>query len=71
MADYRLYCLDSDGHIGLADEIEANSDEEAKLKASELRPNANRSELWQKGRLVAKLHSDGRFVSGGDENNSG
>ena len=60
MADYRLYCLDGDGHIGLADWIEAATDEEAITKAREMRPDAHRCEVWLKSSLVAKLSSDGR-----------
>ena len=60
MADYRLYCLDGDGHIGLADWIQASTDEDAIRKARELRPNAHRCEIWLKTRLVAKLNHEGQ-----------
>jgi hypothetical protein len=59
MADYRLYCLDGDGHIGLADWVEADTDEEAIVKARELRPDAHKCEIWLKSRLVAKLNALG------------
>jgi hypothetical protein len=61
MADYRLYCLDGDGHIGLADWIEAGTDEEAIRKARALRPDAHRCEIWLKTKLVAKLNHQGHF----------
>jgi hypothetical protein len=61
MADYRLYCLDGDGHIGLADWIEARTDEEAITKARALRPDAHRCEIWLKTKLVAKLNHQGHF----------
>ena len=59
MADYRLYCLDGDGHIGLADWVEADTDEAAIVKARELRPDAHKCEIWLKSRLVAKLNALG------------
>ena len=62
MTAYRLYCLDGDGHIGLADWIEAESDDDALVTARGLRPDAHRCEVWQKDRLVAKLTDQGRFV---------
>jgi hypothetical protein len=61
MANYRVYCLDGKGHIGLADWIEADTDEEAVQKARELRPEAHRCEIWLKTQLVAKLTDEGRF----------
>ena len=64
MSDYRLYCLDRDGQITLAEWIEADSDEEAITRARELRPNVYKCEIWQKNRLVAKLNSAGRFQFG-------
>lgn len=59
MPDYRVYCLDGDGHIGFAEWIEAESDEDAITKARALRPDAHKCEVWLKQRLVAKLNSDG------------
>jgi hypothetical protein len=61
MADYRVYCLDGAGRIALADWIEASDDDDAIAKARKLKPNANSCEVWQKGRLVAKLSSAGRL----------
>ena len=61
MADYRVYCLNGVGQIGLADWIEAETDEEAIAKARELRPDAHRCEVWLKQRLVATLNDRGRF----------
>jgi hypothetical protein len=61
MADYRLYCLDGAGNIGFADWIEAQDDDQAVTKARELRPDAQRCEIWLKERLIAKLNDQGRF----------
>jgi hypothetical protein len=61
MADYRLYCLDGQGHISLADWIEAASDEEAIAEARRLRADAHRCEIWLRNRLVARLNDKGLF----------
>jgi hypothetical protein len=59
MPDYRLYCVDGAGDIGLADWIEAADDEAAIAKAREMKPDAQSYEVWQKNRLVAKLNRYG------------
>jgi hypothetical protein len=61
MADYRLYCLDGGGRIGLAHWMEASDDDDAIARARELKPQAHSCEVWQKDRLVAKLSSAGRL----------
>jgi hypothetical protein len=61
MASYRIYYLEGDGSIGLADWVEAKTEEEAIVEARKLRPDAHRCEIWHKRRLVAKLNSDGAF----------
>ena len=61
MVHYRLYCLDEDGHIGLADWIEANDDDDAIVKARKARPEAYKCEIWKKDRLVARLNRAGRI----------
>jgi len=53
MASYRLYCLDAGGHIGLADWIEAETDEDAITQAHWMKRTAVRCEVWQGTRLVA------------------
>jgi hypothetical protein len=58
MKDYRLYCLDGAGNIGLADWIQATDDENAIGKARQVRPDAHMCEIWQKDRLVAKLSAE-------------
>jgi hypothetical protein len=57
MADYRLYSLDGDGRISLADWIQADSDEEAIAVARQMRPGALECEVWLKNRLVATMGS--------------
>jgi len=59
MADYRLYYLDGAGHIGLADWIEARSDEDAIREARKQRPNAHICEIWDTQRLVTRLNHEG------------
>jgi hypothetical protein len=61
MADYRIYCLNERGILDLADWIDAGCDEEAVLKARELRPDARKCELWRENRLVAKINRTGRL----------
>ena len=53
MSDDRLYCLDGAGHVGLADWIEADSDEAAISQARKLRPEARICELGK--RIVSSL----------------
>jgi len=61
MVAYRFYCLDGAGHIGLADWIEADDDDQAIAEARKLRPQANKCEIWQGQRLVAKLNGLGHM----------
>jgi hypothetical protein len=53
VAYYRLYSLDGVGHLNLAEEITADSDEEAISKARELKPDA--LQCWEGERLVTSL----------------
>jgi hypothetical protein len=55
MADYRLYCLDGDGRISLAEWIQADSDEEAIGRARELHSRVLECEIWRNDRLVATI----------------
>ncbi len=55
MANYRLYRLDSSGHIDLAEWIEASDDHDALRQASDLTKDARKSEVWEGRRLVAAL----------------
>lgn len=61
MADYRIYCLTSDGRINLADWIIAASDEEAIAAARKTYSDAKRCEIWLKDRFVARLSDSGHF----------
>jgi hypothetical protein len=56
MASYRLYCLDGAGRISLADWIEADSDEDAIVKAGAIKNGAQKCEIWQLNRLVATIN---------------
>jgi hypothetical protein len=66
VANYRIYCLDAGGKIGLAEWFEADSEEEAIQKALELNPRAHKCELWQRTRLVARLNSPGELEMVGE-----
>ena len=57
MPDYRLYCLDGEGRISLADWIEAETDEEAIEKARTMQHGARKCEIWQRRRLVKTLNA--------------
>jgi hypothetical protein len=61
MQHYRLYCLDGQGSISLAEWIEATDDADAIRQAQELKRGALRCEVWLGKRLVATL--DGRALS--------
>jgi len=56
MPYYRLYCLDGSGKFTKAHDLEAGSDQEALGKASAMKLPV-KCELWERGRLVAKLDS--------------
>lgn len=66
MGNYRFYCLDRTGRISLAEWIEANTDDEALVKASGLKGGAIKCEVWEDDRLVARLNGAGDFESGSD-----
>ena len=59
MADYRIYCLDAEGRINLADWFVAENDDEAILHAGRVHPAALKCGIWQGNRLVAKINSTG------------
>ena len=57
MPDYRIYCLDGAGKIDFAQELSANSNQEAIAKAQQLYRKTLKCEIWQGRRLVATLNS--------------
>jgi len=54
MAEYRLYCLNEAGKFTKALDIDARNDEAAIDRARELKLQVE-CELWERGRMVAKL----------------
>jgi len=56
MSIYRMYSLDSNGRIGFAEDIEADSDDEAIRLAADVKPNPAKAEIWQGHRLVAAVN---------------
>ena len=58
MSTYRVYCIEGADQISLADWIEAEGDEEAISHARTL-CGKGRVEIWQKNRLIAKIHAKG------------
>jgi hypothetical protein len=61
MQHYRLYCLDGEGSISLAESIEATNDADAIRQAQEIKRGALKCEVWLGKRLVAAL--DGPALS--------
>jgi hypothetical protein len=55
LQDYRLYCLDRAGRLGLAEWMEATDDGDAMRQAREQKPDALKCEVWQGRRLVAAI----------------
>ena len=56
MGEYRLYCLSDAGKFTKSHNIDAASDEDAIRQARELKLPVE-CELWEHGRMVAKLES--------------
>ena len=54
---YRLYCLDAGGQISMAEWIDAADDQGAILQAQTLKQDAQKCEVWDGNRLVARLDS--------------
>jgi len=57
---YRLYRLDGAGKITTAEWLEADADEEALHRAHALVDGAPSVELWERGRLIARLRNRSR-----------
>lgn len=58
MTYYRLYSVGGDGGFEAAEWIEASNDGDAVVMARDLRPTLT-CELWDHGRLVARLPQKG------------
>ena len=54
-ARYTLYCLDAEGRISMAEQIDAENDEDAVRQARALKQDALMCEVWEDNRLVAQL----------------
>lgn len=63
MITYRVYCMDGEGRIHLADWIDAKDDVAALQQARALKRDAIKCEVWQKDRLVASLTAGDRQAS--------
>jgi hypothetical protein len=59
MADYRLYSLDGEGRINLADWIKADNDEQAIARARQLKLGARKCEIWKRNKLIATIEASG------------
>lgn len=58
MAKYRLFCLDAEGQIHLAEFVEAADDQDAIRQAHDIKINSLKCEIWHAKRLVATLNAD-------------
>ena len=56
MSDYRIYCLDGDGHVATADWLDAKSDDEAIVLVRRKLGKAP-FEIWERDRLVVRVAS--------------
>jgi len=54
MAEYRVYCMNAEGHITSAESIEAKDDGEALILAASIQGEGI-CELWQGARFIALL----------------
>jgi hypothetical protein len=57
LRDYRLYCLDGEGHIHQAELIRADGDDDAISIARKHKNGALKCEVWQGDQLIAKLEA--------------
>jgi hypothetical protein len=62
MADYRLYILDANDHIGRAIELAAEDDSEAIALARD-RLDGEAAELWNLGRKVRRFRAEATIGS--------
>jgi hypothetical protein len=58
MAQYRLYCRNGRGRFSAAHDIDAGDDSQALAKAKAMQI-PTQCELWERGRMVAKLDPQG------------
>ena len=58
MAEYRVYTIDSDGHITRSTPLICEEDSEAMEKARQI-SNDHTLEIWSGKRFVARLYPDG------------
>jgi antitoxin (DNA-binding transcriptional repressor) of toxin-antitoxin stability system len=65
MQDYRAYVLGIDGHrfIKAKDFLSDHSDDAAALNAAKQLLDGHEVELWDRGRLVARLSPNGEIAS--------
>ncbi|MGZ5870532.1 MAG: hypothetical protein ACXWKP_00275 [Bradyrhizobium sp.] len=65
--DYRAYILGIDGHrfVRVEKFLSDHPDDEAAMSAAKQLTDGHEVELWDCGRLVARLSSDGEVVSPG------
>jgi hypothetical protein len=61
---YRIYIVDPDGRLQLGQAFEAVDDRAASLAAESLAQRGRTAELWEGGRLVGRVSTDGLYTAG-------
>lgn len=64
MKSYRIYIIEPDGRLQLGDAFAAVDDEAAAARAGEVAQQGRTAELWEGGRLVGRVSTDGIFEGG-------
>lgn len=61
MKSYRIYIVDPDGRLQLGQAFEAVDDTAARVVAESLAKRGRAAELWEGGRIVGHVSTDGAF----------
>ncbi|HZZ66716.1 MAG TPA: hypothetical protein VFE18_00945 [Phenylobacterium sp.] len=65
MKSYRIYIVDPDGRLQLGQAFEAVDDRIAGDLARSFAQRGRTAELWEGGRMVGRVSTDGVFTAGG------
>lgn len=64
MKAYRIYIVGSDGRLELGHAFEATDDMVAGARAETHAAKGQVAELWEGGRMVGRVSTDGEFAAG-------
>jgi hypothetical protein len=62
---YRIYIVEPDGKLQLGQAFEAADDQAASARAEGAARRGRTAELWEGGRLVGLVSTDGKLTIGG------